>query len=99
MPNPLYALEAVKLHHCIHLPFGILSTGQKRRASLARLLLTKRLLWILDEPTLGLDNKSVILFKSLMKHHLNDGGMIVAATHYPFWINADSTIRLPEDGA
>ena len=47
------ALEAVGLGGIGHLPFGYLSTGQRRRASIAKLLVSRRPLWLLDEPTAG----------------------------------------------
>ncbi|MGH6763346.1 MAG: heme ABC exporter ATP-binding protein CcmA [Phyllobacterium sp.] len=77
------ALAAVDLEGLGHLPFGYLSTGQKRRATIARLLVSHRPLWLLDEPTSGLDKASEKRFASLMQRHLADGGMIVAATHLP----------------
>ena len=52
------ALETVGLGGIGHLPFGYLSTGQKRRAAIARLLVSHRPLWLLDEPTAGLDTAS-----------------------------------------
>ena len=49
------ALDKVGLGGIGHLPFGYLSTGQKRRAAIARLLVSHRPIWLLDEPTAGLD--------------------------------------------
>ena len=57
--------------------------GQKRRASIARLLVSDRPLWLLDEPTAGLDRASDMQFSGLMRGHLSNGGIIVAATHLP----------------
>ena len=64
-----------------HLPFGYLSAGQKRRAAIARLLASHRPVWLLDEPTAGLDARSDQEFVSLMREHLASGGIVVAATH------------------
>jgi heme exporter protein A len=77
------ALETVGLRAIGHLPYGYLSTGQKRRAAIARLLATHRPVWLLDEPTAGLDAASEAQFSALMRSHLDGGGIIVAATHLP----------------
>ncbi|PBB83251.1 heme ABC exporter ATP-binding protein CcmA, partial [Mesorhizobium sp. WSM3876] len=77
------ALETVGLGGLGHLPFGYLSTGQRRRASIAKLLISRRPIWLLDEPTAGLDKASEERFAELMRGHLQDGGILVAATHLP----------------
>jgi len=77
------ALETVGLGGIGHLPFGYLSTGQRRRAAIAKLLVSHRPLWLLDEPTAGLDKASEERFARLMMKHCAEGGMIVAATHLP----------------
>lgn len=77
------ALEMVGLDGLQAVPFGHLSTGQKRRAAICRLLVSWRPVWLLDEPTSGLDAHSVKQFSELMQVHLEDGGLIVAATHLP----------------
>ncbi|MBZ9656492.1 heme ABC exporter ATP-binding protein CcmA [Phyllobacterium lublinensis] len=82
------ALELVNLAVIRHLPFGYLSTGQKRRAAIARLLISDRPLWLLDEPTAGLDKTSETQFTGLMQKHLAGGGIIVAATHLPLGLAA-----------
>jgi heme exporter protein A len=58
-----------------------LSAGQKRRAALARLLLTGRPVWLLDEPTVSLDAASVRRFARAVTAHLEAGGSAVIATH------------------
>ncbi|MER9140194.1 heme ABC exporter ATP-binding protein CcmA [Mesorhizobium sp. M0830] len=80
------ALESVGLGGISHLPFGYLSTGQRRRAAIAKLLVSHRPLWLLDEPTAGLDKASEARFSGLMTRHCGAGGMIVAATHLPLGI-------------
>ncbi|RUV35006.1 MULTISPECIES: heme ABC exporter ATP-binding protein CcmA [unclassified Mesorhizobium] len=80
------ALETVGLGGIGHLPFGYLSTGQRRRAAIAKLLASHRPLWLLDEPTAGLDKASEARFAELMAKHCKGGGMIVAATHLPLGI-------------
>lgn len=81
------ALEMVGLAEIGHLPFGYLSTGQRRRIGIARLLVSYRPVWLLDEPTAGLDKASEAQFSALMQAHLEDGGMIVAATHLPLGLD------------
>jgi heme exporter protein A len=63
---------------------GLLSAGQRRRVSLARLSLQRRPLWLLDEPLVALDTASRARLNDVCAKHLNQGGMIVAATHEPF---------------
>jgi heme exporter protein A len=81
------ALETVGLSGIGHLPFGYLSTGQRRRAAIAKLLVSHRRLWLLDEPTAGFDRASEARFAGLMTRHCAEGGMIVAATHLPLGLD------------
>jgi heme exporter protein A len=92
--NVSEALEAVGLGTIGHLPFGYLSTGQRRRASIARLLVSHRPVWLLDEPTSGLDKASEARFAGLMRNHLNDGGIIIAATHMPLGLDGVKTLEM-----
>jgi len=59
-----------------------LSAGQKRRLSLARLLITENVLWILDEPFTSLDKHGIALIETLMTEHCASGGMIVLTSHH-----------------
>jgi heme exporter protein A len=59
-----------------------LSAGQKRRLSLARLLITENKLWILDEPFTSLDKQGITLIETLMIEHCAKGGMIVLTSHH-----------------
>ncbi len=68
------ALETVGLGGIGHLPFGYLSTGQRRRAAIAKLLVSHRPLWLLDEPTAGLDKASEARFAGLMTEHCRKAG-------------------------
>ncbi|EFG8200137.1 heme ABC exporter ATP-binding protein CcmA [Escherichia coli] len=77
------ALDMVGLETVGELPFGYLSTGQRRRIAIAKLLVSYRPIWLLDEPTAGLDKRSESQFSALMRAHCEDGGMIIAATHIP----------------
>jgi heme exporter protein A len=77
------ALEAVGLSALADLPARMLSAGQKRRLALARLAIRAVPIWLLDEPTLGLDTASVDRFGTLLAAHRGTGGIVVAATHLP----------------
>jgi heme exporter protein A len=79
-------LSAVGLGHAAHLPAAYLSAGQRRRLSIARLLVVRRPVWLLDEPTSALDTAGQDLFVGVMGKHLASGGIIIAATHAPLGI-------------
>ncbi|MDB5589019.1 MAG: ccmA [Devosia sp.] len=79
----LEALETVGLDHVAGLDAGYLSAGQGRRLALARLLVSARPLWLLDEPTAALDTEGHDLVTRLIDAHLEAGGLVVAATHDP----------------
>ena len=86
--DPAECIAAVGLAHAAALPAGFLSAGQRRRLSIARLLVVHRPIWLLDEPTSALDLASQRVFAGLMTAHLGRGGMIIAATHTPLGIEA-----------
>lgn len=75
------AIEAMNLRDLTERPAGTLSAGQKRRLGLARLLVTGRPVWVLDEPTVSLDADSVALFAGAVRAHLGQGGAALMATH------------------
>jgi heme exporter protein A len=77
------ALAAAGLGSLARLPARMLSAGQKRRLALARLELLGAGLWLLDEPTVGLDTAAVTRFGDTLSAHLLRGGVVVAATHLP----------------
>jgi heme exporter protein A len=79
--NTTSALEKLDLSDLEAVPANYLSAGQKRRLGLARLIAAPRPLWLLDEPTVSLDAASRLRFAGLMRVHLDQGGMIIAATH------------------
>jgi heme exporter protein A len=66
-----------------------LSAGQKRRLGLARLLVTGRPVWVMDEPTVSLDAASVRLFGDVVRDHLAQGGAALIATHIDLGLDAD----------
>jgi heme exporter protein A len=81
------ALSRLGLAHVADFPVRALSAGQKRRVALARLLIARRPLWLLDEPTTALDAAAQGLFVNVMREHLASEGLIVAATHAPLGLD------------
>jgi len=75
------AMEAMNVAGLADVPCRHLSSGQRRRAGLARALASGAPLWLLDEPTAGLDTASVALLAHAMAAHRAGGGMVVAAVH------------------
>jgi len=71
-----------------------LSAGQKRRLSLARLLITQNTLWILDEPFTSLDKQGIVLIESLMTEHCASGGMIVLTSHHDIDLQGVDVLRV-----
>jgi len=88
------ALAAAGLADLADLPARMLSAGQKRRLALGRLALSTAPLWLLDEPTLGLDTASVARFGALLADHRAGGGIVVAATHLPLPLPGAAELRL-----
>ena len=77
------ALDNVALLRQRALPARVLSQGQRRRIGLARLSLSTRALWIMDEPVAALDAAGAALLARIVGGHLAKGGVAVAATHAP----------------
>jgi heme exporter protein A len=88
------ALGALDLLPLAELPARVLSSGQKRRLALARLALAPAPLWLLDEPTVGLDAASVERLGALLARHRAAGGMVLAATHLPLPLPGAGELRL-----
>jgi heme exporter protein A len=88
------ALDALGLKDLAGLPARVLSSGQKRRLALARLALAPARLWLLDEPTVGLDAASVERLGALLAAHRGEGGAVIAATHLPLPLPGAGELRL-----
>lgn len=77
------ALAMVALDDLADIPVRMLSTGQRRRAALARVIATRAPICLLDEPATGLDTRSIALLETAMALHRAEGGIVVVATHQP----------------
>ncbi len=80
-PEPI--LAALSLRGFEDVPCRTLSAGQNRRVGLARLLETRSLIWVLDEPFTALDRKGMRVVENIFEEHVTAGGMIVTTTHHP----------------
>ncbi len=89
------ALELFDLADLADRPAQTCSAGQKRRLGLARLAVARRNLWLLDEPTVSLDARTVERFTGVLKAHLEGGGMAVIATHLDLAIPATDFALTP----
>jgi len=80
------ALAAMGLSALAEVPVRLLSTGQRRRATIARVMASGAPIWLLDEPASGLDAPSIDALTAAMAGHLAGGGLILAASHQPLGI-------------
>lgn len=90
------SLEPFGLDAHATIPAALLSAGQSRRLALLRLTAVARPLWLLDEPTVGLDSASRATLVGLMREHLTAGGLIIAASHVDVGIDFDHRLNLGE---
>lgn len=88
------ALEDVGLAHLAGVPVRMLSTGQRRRCAMARVIAADAVLWLLDEPANGLDDAAVERLEALIARHRAAGGAIMVATHQPLAIAGARMIAL-----
>jgi heme exporter protein A len=88
------ALAKVGLAGCESLAARLLSEGQRRRVSLARLAICTSRLWLLDEVLTALDKTAVAFVRSLIEEHLAEGGMAIVATHQDIELSRGVTQRL-----
>ncbi len=88
------ALAAAGLAGLGEVPVRVLSTGQRRRAGLARVVGTRAAIWLLDEPGNGLDSVGIALLESAVAAHRATGGIVVIATHQPVDLPSAVPVRL-----
>jgi heme exporter protein A len=88
------ALDRLAIGHLADVPAGYLSAGQRRRLALARLAAAPAPLWLLDEPTVTLDEASVGLVETLIAEHRAGGGAVVVATHADLAIPGAAALEL-----
>ncbi len=88
------AMTALALDPLGDVPVRMLSTGQRKRAGLARTLASGAGIWLLDEPVNGLDRDSVALLAAAVERHLTTGGVVIAASHMPLPWHQDEQILL-----
>lgn len=81
--RPAQALASLGLEHLRHIPVRYLSTGQRKRAALARLLSQKAAIWLLDEPLNGLDDAGIGVVAQFVTEHRAAGGVCVITSHRP----------------
>lgn len=101
MPDPAgrvaSALADVALEPIADVPVRLLSTGQRRRAALARVIASGAGLWLLDEPATGLDTASISLLEAAVARHRAAGGIAIVATHQPLAIVDAATLDLAQN--
>lgn len=88
------ALADVALQDLADVPVRLLSTGQRRRAALARVIASGADLWLLDEPATGLDSAAIVLLEQAVARHRARGGIAVVATHQPLDLPGAAMIDL-----
>lgn len=88
------ALRHFGLDDLVEFPAAYLSAGQRRRLGLARLLLARRPLWLLDEPTVSLDVASSERLVAAVNEHTRAGGLAMIATHLPLALERARTLEI-----
>nr|AKM76505.1 AT1G63270-like protein [Erodium chrysanthum] len=91
----LAALELMGLGRLAKEKSRMLSMGQRKRVQIARLLAIDRPIWLLDEPSVALDDDGVRLLEYVIAEHRKKGGIVIAATHLPIKIDDAMYLKLP----
>ena len=94
-----HALDDVGLAALAGVPVRMLSTGQRRRVAMARVVASGAPIWLLDEPGNGLDAASLARLEALIARHRGAGGIVLAATHLPLAMPDARIISLSGEGA
>lgn len=89
------AIQLMGLGRLMNEKARMLSMGQRKRLQLARLLAIDRPIWLLDEPSVALDDEGVRLLEHIIKEHRKKGGIVIVATHLPIDIEDSTILRLP----
>lgn len=89
------ALEIMGLGRLAKEKPRMLSMGQRKRLQLARMLAIDRPIWMLDEPSVALDDEGVKLLEYIIAEHRKQGGIVIVATHLPIEIEDSMVLRLP----
>lgn len=87
-------MDAMGLAYLADVPVRMLSTGQRRRAMLARVISSRARLWLLDEPANGLDEEGLERLETTMAGHRENGGAILAASHQPLGLADVQQVKL-----
>ncbi len=90
------AMAAMGLGDLTEVAGRFLSSGQRRRAGLARVIAGGAPIWLLDEPTVGLDTKSIAALETALAAHRAEGGIVVAATHAPIVLPGAGGLNLAD---
>ena len=90
------ALDAMALTRLADVPVRMLSTGQRKRAMLARVIASGAPIWLLDEPGNGLDSASTDLLGAAVAAHLASGGIVVVASHQPLPMTTPLALALAD---
>lgn len=88
------ALDAMGIAGLAPVPVRMLSTGQRKRAALARVIAGRADIWLLDEPGNGLDSAATARLAAAMAAHRADGGIVMVATHQPLDLPGAQSIAL-----
>lgn len=88
------AIARVGLGGLEDVPVRLLSTGQRKRAGLARTVASCAGLWLLDEPANGLDREGVAMLEALIAEHRAGGGTVLIASHLPIALADAKRVRL-----
>jgi heme exporter protein A len=96
--TPGAAMEAMGIAHLAPVPVRYLSTGQRRRAAIARTIASAAPLWLLDEPANGLDSEGINRLGDAIRAHRAAGGAVLAATHLPLPIEEPASLLLRHPG-
>ena len=88
------ALSCFQLDKLSETPAALLSSGQGRRLALARLVAVDRPLWLLDEPSVGLDTASVAGLEQVIARHREQGGAVILTTHTPLSLPQAAVLNL-----